>query len=57
MKDLKPEEPVELIEMKVPMGTYLSKLVLILESMDESAQESDEEAPPPPSFQYYSWDE
>jgi hypothetical protein len=58
MKDLKPHEPVQLIEMQVPIGRFLKGFCLFaLESPDDSAQGVDEEAPPPAAFEYTSWDE
>ena len=57
MKDLKPDEEVELIEMKVPIGISLKRCFLILESPNEPTSGTEEEAPPPGAFQYYNWDE
>lgn len=57
MKDLKPEDDVELIEMKVPIGTFLQFPSLNLESPDETASGTEEEAPPPAPFQFYDWDD
>jgi hypothetical protein len=57
MKDLKPEEEADLIEMEVPMGTPRFKLLINSESTDEVAPGTDEDAPPPGAFEYYNWDE
>jgi hypothetical protein len=54
MKDLRPTEEIELIEMQVQLGT--SRLSLI-DLDDLSDQEPEEEAPPPGQFEYFSWDE
>jgi hypothetical protein len=54
MKDLRPEEPVELIEMRVPIGWTLNRLCLIVESLDETGATEDEADPPPP-FEYTRW--
>ena len=56
MKDLKPEEEVELIDMLVPIGRSSKNQLLTLESPDDSVPGT-EEAPPPEAFQYYNWDE
>ncbi len=58
MKDTKPDEEVELIEMKVPLGMSLPvSLNDNLESAEHGPPGSEEEAPPPSTFQYLNWDE
>ena len=57
MKDLKPDEAVDLMEMLVPIGNPYLNFDWQVESPDESAPGAEEEAPPPEAFQYYDWDE
>lgn len=57
MKDLKSDEPVELIDMQVPIGTNSQYLSWREESPDESVPGVEEEAAPPGAFEYYNWDE
>jgi hypothetical protein len=58
MKDLRPDEEEELIEMMVPLGMLPVMLQLTKESANGAAAASDgEEAPPPAPFDFHSWDE
>jgi len=69
MKDLKPTEPEELIEMQVPIGTHYNLPTFVFCSFysglltpcfvveDDTAPGLDEEAPVPSAFQYFNWDE
>lgn len=58
MKDTKPDEEAEFIEMRVPMGMSSSVSVNDdLESAEDGPPGSEEEAPPPSTFQYFNWDD
>jgi hypothetical protein len=57
MKDLTPEEPVELIEMKVQLGMSCLGFVLIIDEVSDTPQGTEEEAAPPAPFQFHNWDE
>lgn len=57
MKDLRPEEEVELIEMQVPIGAFPTKCELMLETADEAGNGTEEEAPPPSAFTFEGWDD
>jgi len=57
MKDLKPDEEVELIDMLVPIGLSPHSLELMFETADEAGNGVEEEAPPPSAFTFEGWDD
>jgi len=57
MKDLRPEDEVELIEMTVPIGSVPHNMELIVESAEEAGSANEEEAPPPSAFIFERWDD
>jgi hypothetical protein len=57
MKDLRPEEDVELIEMKVPIGNSPRDYVDVDAKEEDEPQDMGEEAPPPAPFEFHNWDD
>ena len=57
MKDLRPDEEPDLIEMQVPIGLVPKKSALILETAEEAGSGAEEEAPPPTAFTFDRWDD
>jgi hypothetical protein len=57
MKDLKPEEEAEFIEMLVPIGLSPDSIELTVETADQVGNGVEEEAPPPSAFTFERWDD